>query len=246
MPEQARWRLAKVKRSHHSHSPSLLPTTKERDGEGEGRGNRISWWLCVDLALVRPTLLVDLGGVGAGVEMIELVRDVLISFSCAKAVFEQLVVAGRGAAKFLDVVVWGFGLGVTSQGRKAVGLGLVDFGDLCEFGVRVRSCCPCSKRKLRSCRLRVIFGVLLRTYLVLAAYHGVDMVRFHSANMPRVAKRERSVLKVDVVKSGNDEHVIEEVEKSAAKEDPLEEEPLKEEHKISAKAENADAEMSPI
>ncbi|GAB2262867.1 hypothetical protein Droror1_Dr00003864, partial [Drosera rotundifolia] len=52
------------------------------------------------------------------------------------------VVAGRGATEvLLDVVVWGFGLGVTSQGRKAVGLELVDFGDLCEFGVRVRSWC---------------------------------------------------------------------------------------------------------
>ncbi|GAB2216884.1 hypothetical protein Drorol1_Dr00000031 [Drosera rotundifolia] len=60
-----------------------------------------------------------------------------------------------------------------------------------------------------------------------------------------VAKRERNVLKVDVAESVNDEHVVEEVEKSAPEEDPLEEEPL-EEHKISAKAENVDAEMGSI
>ncbi|GAB2231270.1 hypothetical protein Droror1_Dr00027559 [Drosera rotundifolia] len=119
--------LFSITLTHHKRTE----TAKAKDAATGFRGGFVWTWLW----FVQPCSWIWVV-LEPGVEMIELVRDVLILFSCGGGYVRTAVVAGRGATKvLLDVVVWGFGLGVTSQGRKAVGLGLVDFGDLCKFGV---------------------------------------------------------------------------------------------------------------
>ncbi|GAB2211670.1 hypothetical protein Droror1_Dr00024996 [Drosera rotundifolia] len=79
--------------------------------------------------------------------------------------------------------------------------------------------------------------------------YAVDIVVSTGEGKPKLLDEKQTTIykrAVDKNYHVNDEHVVEEVEKSVAEEDPLEEEPLKEEHKIATKAENADAEMVPI